>query len=93
MAKTIKGGLLANKFMPPSITLKEEGAEVKQSGLLKAKTVFFPYAHTNLSVASPLIGRSTLTFNMDRVIVSVKGFKKKEAEEIKAVFNAGFYEK
>lgn len=88
MSKTFKGSRIPNKFLSPTVILKEDGAEVKQPGVLKSKSVFFPYAHSNVSISSPLIGWATLSFNMDRVILTVKGFKKKDAKVIDSAFQA-----
>lgn len=79
-----------NKVFPAEIHIEELGITVKIPGFFRGKTEYFDFTKiSNVSVVTPLIGYSTITFSAAGSKVSAHGFKKSEVLRIKKAIADG----
>lgn len=79
-----------NKLFPSEIHIEESGILVKIPNLFKGKSEYFAFDKiSNVSIETPLLGYSTITFHASRSRVSVHGFTKKEVGQIKKAIENG----
>ena len=86
-ASRLSGG---NHAFPDQITTDPESLTVKIPGLFGGKSQNFPYTQiSSVSVNSPVVGYSSITFYAADTKVSANGFTKSETEKIKREIEAG----
>lgn len=79
-----------NKLFPASITIEELGLKVRVPGFWKNEETFVSYTDiSGVSVDTPLIGYSTIEFNVMGSRVKAHGFTKSEVNEIKQAIDDG----
>ena len=79
-----------NKLFPASITIEDTGLKVKVPGFWKDEETFVTYTDiSGVSVDTPLIGFSTIEFNVMGSRVQAHGFTKSEVREIKQAIDDG----
>ena len=77
-------------FFPPEICIESAGLTIKIQNLFSGKSEFFDFnLISNISVNTPLIGFSTITFHAASAKVSVHGFTKSEVRQIKKAIEDG----
>lgn len=92
MSKTFTASRLSegNKVFPASITLDSSGLTIKIPGLWKNEETFIAYKDiAGVSIDTPLIGYSTIEFNVQGDNIRAHGFKKAEVTEIKQAIQNG----
>ncbi|NMH27490.1 hypothetical protein [Flavobacterium silvaticum] len=92
MSKTYTASRLSegNKVFPASITVEQGGLTIKIPGLWKNEETFLGYKDiAGVSIDTPLIGYSTIEFNVQGNVISAHGFKKSEVREIKEAIHKG----
>lgn len=73
-----------NKVFPAEIHLEENGLTVKIPGLFSGRAEYFDYARiSNISVNTPVIGYSTITFRAAGARVTAHGFSSSDVRQIK----------
>lgn len=90
--KTYTASRLAegNQLFPPQIILEEEGLRVKMPGFFKNKEKFLYYSDiSSVETNTPIIGFTTLWFNVQGIVYSIHGFTKKEVADIKDAIDFG----
>lgn len=79
-----------NKIFPAEIHIENTGLTVRIPGLFKGKSEYFDYKNiTNVSVETPLIGYSTITFHAAGAKVAAHGFTTSEVKQIKQAIENG----
>ncbi len=79
-----------NKLFPPEIHLDEYSLTVKLPKLFGGKTQSFDYRDiTSVSIETPMIGYSTITFYSSGTKISAHGFTKSEVKRIKEAIEGG----
>lgn len=79
-----------NKLFPASITIEDLGLKVRVPGFWKNEETFVAYTDiSGVSVDTPLIGYSTIEFNVMGSRVKAHGFSKSEVKEIKQAIDDG----
>lgn len=79
-----------NKIFPPEIHLDEQTLTVKMPGLFNGKSQTFNYGNiSSVSVHTPLVGYSTITFYAAGTKVSAHGFTKAEVKRIQSLIEEG----
>ena len=84
--KTINASRISedNKLFPPSITIGEEGFDIKFPGLFSDEETFVNYNDiSSISIDCPLIGFSKIILNIKGQIITVDGFYKSDANLVK----------
>ena len=80
-----------NKVMPNTIKIDDFGVSLKIPGVFSGKEKTLTYHEvSSVSIDSPMMGFSTITFNtigFDRIIA--KGFSKEDAQEVKQLVQIG----
>ncbi len=72
-----------NFFFPCRIELDDEGVKIIFPGLFRSNENLVPYSNiATISLSTPLIGFTTITFNVQGVNTLVHGFRVAEAREI-----------
>ena len=75
-----------NALFPPQIILEDDGATIKCPGLFSGRSTVVTYDKiSHISVKTPLIGFSTISFFVHGEEVSVHGFTKSEVNDIKRI--------
>lgn len=81
---------LGYRFFRPEIFIEPEGLTIKIQYIFSRKTEFFDFnSISNISVNTPLIGFSTITFHAASAKVSVQGFTKRDVRQIKKAIEDG----
>jgi hypothetical protein len=79
-----------NKVFPTEIIIETNGITVRVPGVFNSKTEYMEYSYiTNVSVDTPLIGFSTITFYTSGTQVTAHGFTKEEVKQIKEAIDIG----
>ena len=79
-----------NKVFPAEIHTEESGLTVKIPGLFKGKSEYFDYGKiSNISVETPIVGFSTITFHAAGAKISAHGFTKLDVRQIKQEIEEG----
>lgn len=79
-----------NKIFPAEIHIEPAGLTVKIPGLFSGKTEYFDFKQiSNVSVNTPMIGYSTITFHAASAKVHAHGFKSSEVKQIKKAIEDG----
>ena len=79
-----------NKLFAASITTEDTGLKVRLPGFWKNQEAFLPYSNiSGVTVDTPLVGYSTITFNAMGEIASAHGFTKSEVKKIKQLIEIG----
>ena len=79
-----------NKLFPTEIILEANGITVRVPGVFNSKSEYMEYGYiTSVSVDTPLVGFSTITFYTSGTHVSAHGFTKEEVKEIKEAIDKG----
>ena len=79
-----------NKLFPASITIEDTGLKVRLPGFWKDEETFVSYTDVSgVSVDTPLIGFSSIEFNVMGSRVKAHGFTKSEVKEIKQAIDDG----
>jgi len=79
-----------NKLFPASITIEDTGLKVRLPGFWKDEETFVSYTDiSGVSVDTPLIGYSSIEFNVMGSRVKAHGFTKSEVKEIKQAIEDG----
>ncbi len=79
-----------NKLFPASITIEDTGLKVRLPGLWKDEETFVSYTDiSGVSVDTPLMGFSTIEFNVMGSRAKAHGFTKDEVKEIKQAIDNG----
>jgi len=79
-----------NKLFPASITIEDSGLKVRLPGFWKDEETFVSYTDiSGVSVDTPLIGYSSIEFNVVGSRVKAHGFTKSEVKEIKQAIDDG----
>jgi len=79
-----------NKLFPASITIEDTGLKVRLPGFWKDEETFVSYTDiSGVSVDTPLIGYSSIEFNVMGSRVKAHGFTKSEVKEIKQAIDDG----
>ena len=79
-----------NKLFPASITIESLGLKVRLPGFWKDEETFVSYTDiSGVSVDIPLIGYSSIEFNVMGSRVKAHGFTKSEVKEIKQAIDDG----
>lgn len=79
-----------NKIFPAEIDIEETGLTVKIPGFFKNRSQFLDYKQIgDVSVDTPLVGYSTITFYTQGARVSAHGFTKSEVRRIKNAIENG----
>lgn len=77
-----------NKLFPPEIHIEPNGITIKRPGVFSSNKTFIGYKDiVSISIDSPLIGYSTITFFTNSNQVVVNGFSKKDTEEITSLID------
>ena len=75
-----------NALFPPQIILEDDGVTIKCPGLFSGRSTVVSYDKiSHISIKTPLIGFSTISFFIHGEEVSVHGFTQSEAKEIKII--------
>jgi len=79
-----------NSLFPAEISIEDSGLSVKIPGFLSGKNTFLPFANiSSVSVDTPMVGYSTVSFSAQGTRVRVHGFTKSEVEQIKGAIDEG----
>jgi hypothetical protein len=79
-----------NKIFPTEILIENTGLTIKIPGLFGGKTQFFDYKQiSSVSIDTPMIGYSTITFYAAGTKIAAYGFKKDEVNKIKQAIDIG----
>lgn len=79
-----------NKLFPASITIEDSGLKVRLPGFWKDEETFVSYTDiSGVSIDTPLIGYSSIEFNVVGSRVKAHGFTKSEVKEIKQAIDDG----
>ncbi|MBS1559348.1 MAG: hypothetical protein JST69_11555 [Bacteroidetes bacterium] len=79
-----------NSMFPAQIEIQDSGLSVKLPGFFSGKNTFLPFVNiSSVSVDSPMIGYSTISFSAQGVRVAVHGFTVDEVEQIKQAIDQG----
>ncbi len=79
-----------NSLFPAQIEIQDSGLSVKLPGFFSGKNTFLPFSNiSSVSVDSPMIGYSTISFSAQGVRVTVHGFTVDEVEQIKQAIDQG----
>jgi hypothetical protein len=83
-----------NSLFPAEIHTEDNGIKVRIPGFMSGKNTFIPYANiSGVSVDSPMVGYSTISFFAQGKQISVHGFSQDDAESIKnAIENSAYVE-
>ena len=73
-----------NVMFPPQIILEDTSVTVKCPGLFSGRSTVIPYDNiSHMSILSPLVGFSTISFFAFGEEISIHGFTRSDANEIK----------
>lgn len=73
-----------NKLFPPEIYIEANGITIKRPGVFSSNKTFIGYKDiVSISLDSPVIGYSTITFFTNSNQIIINGFSKKDTEAIK----------
>ena len=79
-----------NKLFPASITIEDSGLKVSLPGFWKDEETFVSYADiSGVSVDTPLVGYSSIEFNVMGSRVKAHGFTKSQMKEVKEAIDEG----
>jgi hypothetical protein len=71
-------------LFPSEIILESKGLTIKISGIFNNKEEYFDYDKiSNVSIETPMVGYSTITFHAANSRVSAHGFTKDDVKQIK----------
>ena len=81
-----------NSLFPAEIHTEDNGIKVRIPGFMSGKNTFIPYANiSGVSVDSPMVGYSTISFFAQGKQISVHGFSQNDADSIKnAIENSAY---
>lgn len=82
MGKTYIASRIAkgNRLFPCKITLEQEGIKVLLPGFFQGHETFIPYCNiASVSIDTPMIGYSTIKFNVRGINTTAHGFTISEA--------------
>ena len=83
-----------NKVFPAEIHIESTGLTVRIPGLFKGKSEYFDFKKiSNISVETPMIGYSTITFHASGAKVTAHGFTTSEVKQIKQAIEDGKVDK
>ncbi len=79
-----------NRLFPTEILIEKSGLTVRIPGIFNSKSEYMEYSYiSNVSVSTPLIGYSTITFYTSGSQVEAHGFTKRKVVEIQAAIEKG----
>ncbi len=79
-----------NKIFPTEVHVEDTGLTIKIPGLFGGKSQFFDYKQiSSVSMDTPMIGYSTITFYAADTKVAAHGFKRDEVNKIKQAIDIG----
>lgn len=79
-----------NNLFPASITIDDDGLEIRIPGFLKNEETFIAYEDiSGVSIETPLVGYSSISFRYAGTRMSAHGFSKKEVKAVKEAISAG----
>lgn len=79
-----------NKVFPAEIGIDDHGVTVRIPGLFRGKTTHLDFQNIgNVSISTPTVGYSTITFHASGSHVTAHGFTTGEAQQIKQAIDAG----
>lgn len=79
-----------NKVFPTEIIIEENGITIRVPGIFKSKSEYMEFSYiSNVSVDTPLVGFSTITFYTSGSHVVAHGFTKSEVRKIKEAIDKG----
>jgi hypothetical protein len=79
-----------NKIFPAEIDIEDNGLTVKIPGFLGGKTTSFSYVDiSSVSVDTPMMGYSSISFSASGTKLKVHGFKKDDVLQIKKAIDEG----
>lgn len=90
--KTYEASRLAdgNKLFPPKVIVERTGLRVIKPGVFKGKEVLIKYSEiSNISLNTPLVGFSTITFRAGYETYKLHGFAKKDVKDIERYIRLG----
>ena len=90
--KTYEASRLAdgNKLFPPKVIVERTGLRVITPGVFRSKEVLIEYPEIrNISLNTPLVGFSTITFEARYETYKLHGFAKKDVKEIERYIRLG----
>lgn len=77
-----------NVFFPPKIILEDDCVTVKCPGLFSGRSTSITYDNvSHISILTPLVGFSSISFFAFGEEILIHGFTKAEADEIKRIIS------
>ena len=78
-----------NALFPPTITFDDNGVTVHCPFIFSGKSTYIPYyCISSVHIETPVVGYSTISFYAYGNLVSIHGFLKREAVEMRQIIIA-----